>query len=230
MLKQQKKRGLRLLRLRSLFPRAMPVKSSPKRGARSTSPAVKIEEDSGCEDDPIAAAPRQRQRAPRADMPSPAKKAPKMSAIRRRVITSSLVFGLLALLVPALCTIEVYATWLRPCAQNVLDAEVCVHYQKLVPIAPSFVFAIATSCLTLALSALHFAARLSLRYSAAAFPQPLVLCILGMHVISATCALLLTDAASRVGYLSAPLAASLMAVETLQFFYYAVIFFVAMAG
>ena len=227
MLKQQKKRGLRLLRLRSLFPRAMPAKSSPKRGARSTSPAVKLEEDSVCDDDPIAAAPRQRQRA---DMPSPAKKAPKMSAIRRRVITSSLVFGLLALLVPALCTIEVYATWLRPCAQNVLDAEVCVHYQKLVPIAPSFIFAIATSCLTLALSALHFAARLSVRYSAAAFPQPLVLCILGMHVVSATCALLLTDAASRVGYLSAPLAASLMAVETLQFFYYAVIFFVAMAG
>ncbi len=188
-----------------------------------------MEEDGSSDDDPIAAAPQRRQRAPR-DVPSPQKKAPRMSAIRRRLITSSLLFGMLALLVPALCTIEVYVTWVRPCAQNVLDAEVCVHYQRLVPIAPSFIFAIATSCLTLVLSALHFAARLSARYSAASFPQPLVLCILGMHVITATCALFLIDASGRVGYLSDSLTASLLAVETVQFFYYAVIFFVAMAG
>ena len=203
---------------------------------RSRSPAVKAEQ---CDADGelIVESPLCQQRnsnarnsTARADSPSLQKRAPRMSAVRRRVISSSLAFGTLALLIPTLCIIEVYFTWLRPCAHHLLDAGICIHYRTLIPIAPYFILAITAAVFALAMSALHFAARCSSLYNAATFPQPLVICALASHVISATCMLLLTDACIRVGYISPSFAVSVMAIEALHLLYFVLLFFMGLSG
>ena len=155
-----------------------------------------------------------------------------MSALRRRIMSSSLLLGALLILVPALSLIEIYFVWVRPCAStSALDH--CTPntpglYHKLAPIAPSFIFAIVSIAATLTLTLVHFAARLLPTYGAAAFPQLLVRFILCFHFISAACLMQLTDAARRVAYLSNPFAAVVLCIEFVYFLYFVGIAFLGL--
>lgn len=155
------------------------------------------------------------------------KKPQKLSATRRKLISSSLFFGAFALLVPALCVTEIYIVWVRPCVA-IPEGHHCAmsaasRYHKLWPIAPAFIFAIASSLITLAATAIHFAARLSTRYSSSPSPRALVIGILGLHVLSAACFMLLTNAAMKAEYLSQMLGVSLIAIGSVYMMYFAVV-------
>jgi hypothetical protein len=160
--------------------------------------------------------------------PPPSKKSQKNSATRRKLISSSVFFGAFALLVPALCVTEIYIVWVRPCVAIPEESSHCAmsaasQYHKLWPLAPAFIFAIASSLITLAATAIHFAARLSARYSSSSSPPALVIGILGLHVLSGACLVLLTNAAMKAEYLSQMLGMSLLAIGSVYMMYFAVV-------